>query len=1294
MRDRYLSWIRWIALSILSTVIIVILWDFEESGIEKEGYSEREEASIETKKARADYFYDLLRDPASGRIPPRIRSRELSFSRSLPVRRGDQIRMKSSSGTGGSRTMSLSWQSPGPKGLGGRTRALAIDQRNSDIIIAGGVSGGIWKSTDGGNSWQMKTEPTQNMSVTNLAQDPTSPDTWYYSSGEYSGNSAGASGASYYGTGIFKSTDNGESWSRLAATEDTDTGFTSPYDYVNRIQVSPATGSVFFSSNAIGLYRSTDGGTSFSLIKGGINEHVWTDFDIDSNGNIIAILSSESFTTGGSPGIFYSRDDGDTWTEITPADFPSGHDRSVISFAPSDTSTVYVFSEKSGSSTNQGISFFKLDLANNTSEDRSANIPDFGSPVGEMNLQGGYNMVISVKPDDPDFVLVGGTNLYRSTDGFATKPSGGYDNSDTQQKEKYWIGGYARANNVSQYPNHHPDQHVIAWDPNDPNTAWSGNDGGLSSTSDITAVPVNWTDKDNGYVTGQFYTVAIPSAADDDRIMGGTQDNGTPYFRINDSNQQATTLSDVSSGDGAYAHWGTNYAYVSTQNGKVERLKIENDGDLTRSSTWSDVYPSGAANQLFIHPYAVDPNDEGIMYYPGGREMWRNTTVDEIPNYNYGGTSNGWNSFTAVSGSGYTITALAISDKEPAERLYYGAYSSSGSPKIYRLDNATTSTDSVNISISGASSGAYIHDIAVNPYNGDEAIVVMSNYNIVGLYHTSDGGQTWTAIEGNLEGSSSDPGPSIRNAIILPTGSGTVYFVGTSTGVYSTSSLDGSNTSWARESAQGIGYSVSEYITSRPTDGKIAVGTHGRGIFLADVSVSRTGDGKVPAAPANVVASKSGSDNVISWDANSETDLLKYYIYRGDDSDNLQQYASVDASQQSYTDSNLGGKSRFYAVTAYDIEDNESPESGKVAIFEHTVSLDENWQLIGSPLANSLSPSNSDIKLFSFGSLYEKSSSIEGQKGYWAKSLSPDNVTFSGSARISSTISLRAGWNLVSGIADTIAVSTIEDPNGILSNSDTYQYKSGSYQAVTDLIPGKGYWIHADKSGDITMSINSSAAKYQTERPKADYDRLVFGSGSRSQQFLISSEKVSSNVRNKYRMPPLAPSPIIDVRTIDGFRLADSGEEELQLNVADFPLKVTLTGDASGSYQLLGINSRDTTSYKLYPNRTVNILKSSNRWMLKTLSANEQITEHKLLPNYPNPFNPTTTIRYQLASQEKVQIEVFNVLGRRVATLVNGQKASGMHEVRFNASDLSSGLYFVKIQAGAFHDIQKLTLIK
>ncbi|MDZ7715775.1 MAG: T9SS type A sorting domain-containing protein [Balneolaceae bacterium] len=160
-----------------------------------------------------------------------------------------------------------------------------------------------------------------------------------------------------------------------------------------------------------------------------------------------------------------------------------------------------------------------------------------------------------------------------------------------------------------------------------------------------------------------------------------------------------------------------------------------------------------------------------------------------------------------------------------------------GAPVIKRLDNASAnSSGPVDISIPNVPNGAFVHDIAVNPTNGNEVLVVMSNYNIVGLYHSVDAGNSWEAVEGNLTGDnnpgSSNPGPSIRSAAIIPAEGGSIFVLGTSTGIYASQNLDGSNTMWGKESASMIGSSLVENIDSRFSDGDIAVGSHGRGIFV------------------------------------------------------------------------------------------------------------------------------------------------------------------------------------------------------------------------------------------------------------------------------------------------------------------------------------------------------------------------------------------------------------------------------------------------------------------------------
>jgi photosystem II stability/assembly factor-like uncharacterized protein len=797
---------------------------------------------LEKKAARGDYYFRMLRNPATNAIPQNARSREIKSAKRIPSRTNIDARF-SHKQKGLMDFHNFTWDQAGPFDIGGRTRAMAVDIDNPSTIIAGGVSGGIWKSTDDGSTWDMKTSDFTNLSVTSLAQHPINTDTWYYVTGEFIGNTATDRGftAPYYGTGVYRSTDNGETWSVIPSTQDEDGTWNRPFDFMSRVVISPTTGSVFVASHGFGVLRLNESTQEFELVHGGPGEHLYTDVVTNANGDLLAIISEVDAgqTQSNDPGVYLSTDDGDSWTDVTPSTFPNTHRRSVAAFAPSAPDIAYVLTLKGeGDETNQGVSFHMLDLdlageSLSDSDDRSEHLPDFGDPVGGMEMQGGYNMMVAVKPDDPDFVLVGGINLFRSRDGFATSPD--YDNSNSSQKDEYWIGGYAKANDVSQYPNHHPDQHEFFFDPTNPNRLWSSHDGGISVTDDITANSISWQNMNDGYITSQFYAAAISDEIGDNRVMGGTQDNGTPFFRFDSENSQTATSDDISFGDGGYAYFTQSYLFVARQNGSIIRHQRGNNGNPTNPFAYVD--PSAVEEQIFVHPYVVDPNDESIMYYPGAStegsnwNIWRNTQVDEISNTDSDGTSQGWENLNDLSvPSGFEISALTVS-RSPANILFYAGSSEEQQPVLYKFINAHEATSGAkDISIPDAADGAYIHDIEVNPTNTDEIIVVISNYEVESIFHTTDGGTTWQGVEGNL-GDGTDLGPSIRSTVIIPGDEGNIYFVGTSTGIYSTANLDGSNTSWEQEAVDQLGYAVVEQINARYSDGTIIAGTHGLGAY-------------------------------------------------------------------------------------------------------------------------------------------------------------------------------------------------------------------------------------------------------------------------------------------------------------------------------------------------------------------------------------------------------------------------------------------------------------------------------
>ncbi|HEX7332698.1 MAG TPA: hypothetical protein VF290_14440, partial [Pyrinomonadaceae bacterium] len=148
------------------------------------------------------------------------------------------------------------WQSIGPGNVGGRTRALLVDPVNPDVMYAAAVAGGIWKTTNGGNSWSPLNDFLANIAVNSMAFDPSNSNTIYAGTGEGFFNADGVRGA-----GIFKSTDAGATWTRLSATASNANFF-----FVNDIVVSPSNGQNVYAATRTGVFRSLDGGSTWTQV--------------------------------------------------------------------------------------------------------------------------------------------------------------------------------------------------------------------------------------------------------------------------------------------------------------------------------------------------------------------------------------------------------------------------------------------------------------------------------------------------------------------------------------------------------------------------------------------------------------------------------------------------------------------------------------------------------------------------------------------------------------------------------------------------------------------------------------------------------------------------------------------------------------------------------------------------------------------------------------------------------------------------------------------------------------------
>ena len=784
--------------------------------------------------------FELLRhrNPATGRLPENIRARELAFAHTMPGAYSQKDE--------GEHVQDLGqWKHRGPWNVGGRTRAASFDVNNVETILSSSVSGGMWKSNDDGASWVLTTKPDQLHSITTLAQDRRTGrgNTWYYGTGEVYGNSAQISG-----NGIWKSIDNGNSWSVLPSTASIVTPATNQFAYTWRIVTHPLRDSdeVYAATSRSGLYRSTNGGTTWTSVAG--SNALFSDIVITPNGTMYSAFSAFTGSLGSISSRWgvYRSTDGVKWTKITPAGIDNQTGRIILASVPQHPDQIFMLAETpgvgaKGSTLYRGElryewhSLFKYTYVSGDGtgvggqwDDRTANIPLTDEKRGDFYSQGGYDLLLRVSPFDSNLVVIGGTNLYRSTDGFSTTNTNA------------WIGGYWKPDpfwdGYSLYPNHHPDQHDVVFHPTKPNVLVSMNDGGIQRTEDVRATEVTWTDLNRGYLTTQFYTVAADLTTGADRILGGMQDNAT---WATDSTSFTAFWRRLGGGDGAYCYFADSgrTEYYSSQQGRMFRIRRDAAGNEVDRSR---IDPAGAGNNyLFINPYILHPNEEQVCYLAAGPILWRNRDLRDIPAGKNDSTTVNWDSLPTTRLKSEVISALC-SPGNPSAGLQHVVYYGTTSGRIFRIDDALSALPTpIEITSPSMTRGAYVNNITVDKGNANHVLCCFSNYGVVSVWESYDKGTSWVAISGNLEDqvSGEGSGPAVHWIESLNYGASnpSVLIVATSTGLYFTPNTNGMSTVWTQTATELIGNVSCDMLFDRRSRGDIVVATHGRGVISGGI---------------------------------------------------------------------------------------------------------------------------------------------------------------------------------------------------------------------------------------------------------------------------------------------------------------------------------------------------------------------------------------------------------------------------------------------------------------------------
>ena len=696
------------------------------------------------------------------------------------------------------------WTPIGPGNVPGRARGIVIDPIDANFIYAASASGGLWKTVDGGGNWTPLSDSMATLVVNTVAIDPNDRNVLYAATGEES--------TQFYGAGVFKSLDAGATWAPVPAHSGSWAGWGPNPDPnwagkgTHRLSLHPTISGTFLVATQYGIFRTTDGGVTFSRPYPSAITFGST-FFFDNSVSTVAFNprnGNEAIAATWDGRVGVSRDGGVSWAFTSVQPRANNLIRMEVAFAPSAPGKLYaLYGPREGQlwvSTNYGQTWSQVSTI----------------PSADLGFDR-YKNMLWVSPVDDRFVLAGALNLYASRDGGATW--GTYMNS---------TGGLENAIHV--------DIHLVASQPGygaaGDKRLWVATDGGLYAlaNSDTLMPSVNvqadgWRHLNGGMTTSQAYH--IDGDITRKRIAIGTQDNGVVWYRDGVDGERAWQK--PRTGGDVMQIWvdpGSNYTFYVYQFLEVARLNGDTGQWERACDGLGDTYndPSGrcgffraGASQPkanFRAPLVFDNVGSGRLL-AGGRELWRSVNPRATP-----ATAVAWSSIKGPITGDSLISAIGSSASAP-DHVWVGH--SNGA--VYRSTNATAEQPAFQ-PISGLPSRAVtaFYLDASNPAN---VLVTLAGtaQNTSNLWATRDGGASWQPLGGNL------PRVAFASVTRHPQKREYVY-VGTDLGIY-VSENDGATFSAINDGpANVMVYSLSWY------GNELLAGTHGRGVWKATVNVS------------------------------------------------------------------------------------------------------------------------------------------------------------------------------------------------------------------------------------------------------------------------------------------------------------------------------------------------------------------------------------------------------------------------------------------------------------------------
>ncbi len=688
----------------------------------------------------------------------------------------------------------LEWRSVGPRLQGGRIECLAIDPGNSTMYVGAG-SGNLWKSVNNGTTWRPVFEKESTFAMGDVAVSRSNPEVVWVGTGEVL-----MARSSYAGTGAFKSTDGGETWQHMGLSDTHHIGrvLIDPHDQ-NVVYVA-AIGRLYTDNEQRGLFKTTDGGTTWKKVlyvdkKTGVTDVV---MDPADNKTLYATTwqhtrkawNHEDFGPGS--GVYKSTDAGTTWTKLAGG-LPDGGDlgRVGVDVAPSNPNVLYAICDCRGDA--EGLY-------------RSNDKGTTWKKVNQERVRAGYDFcMVKVSPDNENEVYVPGQKTYRSLDGGAT----------FRQIQGTLVHLLRHGSKVL-----HLDAHAFWIDPQNPDHLVLGNDGGVHVSYDRGATWLHL----NNLPIGEFYAVSYDMATPYN-IFGGTQDNAALFG--------PATHKPADDAPDAWRHvyldpWGGGDSYFTLVDpSDPKTVYYEHQfGGLRRKDMQSGQSkgirpraPEGDERLKFnwMTPFFISHYGSSTLYC-GANRLFKSTD----------------------RGDTWDVVSPDLSTRPEPERqgnVPFGTITTlSESPLREGLLVAGTDDGNVQITqddgehwtnVRAELPDKWVSRVVASRYHEETVYVTLTGYRdddfSAYVYASSDFGKTWTSIAANL------PAESINVIAEDPT-SERVLYVGTDLGVYVSIDAGGS---W-HSLCNHLPTTPAHDLFVHPRENELVIGTHGRSVFVLD----------------------------------------------------------------------------------------------------------------------------------------------------------------------------------------------------------------------------------------------------------------------------------------------------------------------------------------------------------------------------------------------------------------------------------------------------------------------------